>query len=119
MSVRFVINLLVGLAAGVGLSACIFNPAASEPAVEMFPEALGICRMQQPGRVNRRVHLPSTHPGVARCLRRRGWNSDGSRIQEAPAGEHVSEHQVKVGVPTVKSLRASDFHALEASLARP
>lgn len=118
MSVRFVIYLLVGLVAGVGLSGCILNPAANGPAVETFPEALGICRMQQPGRVNRRVHLPPTHPGVARCLRQRGWNSDGSRIQEAPAGEHVSEVQAKVGVPTVKALRASELDALEASLAR-
>lgn len=118
MSFRFVAYLFVGLVASVGLSGCVFSPAADDPAVETFSEALGICRMQQPGRVNRRVHLPPTHSGVARCLKRRGWNSDGSRIQAAPASEHLSGLQPKSGVATVTSPRASRIYAPETSLAR-
>jgi hypothetical protein len=84
VSFRLVAYLFVGLVASVGLSGCVFNLAADDQAVETFSEAFGICRMQQPGRANRRVHLPPTHSGVAHCLRWRGWNSDGSRIQHAP-----------------------------------
>lgn len=49
-----------------------------ETAKQTFHEALQTCRLQQPGRINRRVHLPPTSPGVARCLSRRGWNPDGT-----------------------------------------
>jgi hypothetical protein len=84
VSFRLVAYLFVGLVASVGLSGCVFNLAADDQAVETFSEAFGICRMQQPGRANRRLHLPPTHCGVAHCLRWRGWNSDGSRIQHAP-----------------------------------
>lgn len=49
-----------------------------ETAKHTFHETLQKCRLQQPGRLNRRVHLPPTSPGVARCLMRRGWNPDGT-----------------------------------------
>lgn len=77
MSVKL---LFCGLALGAGLSGCVFTPGDSSQHMETFSQALGICRLQQPGRVNRRVHLPPTHQGVARCLKRRGWNTDGSRM---------------------------------------
>lgn len=79
MATRIVVRLLVSLMATVQLSCIHFEPQ-SKQVPETFGEVLGICRMQQPGRVNRRVHLPPEHAGVARCLRRRGWNPDGSPI---------------------------------------
>lgn len=85
VSIRMAIRVLIGLAATAALGGCILFEAENERAVETFPQALGICRMRQPGRVNRRVHLPPTHPGVAGCLRRRGWNPDGSRIVQPEA----------------------------------
>lgn len=47
-------------------------------AKQTFHEVLQRCRLQQPGRLNRRVHLPPTSPGVASCLSRSGWNPDGT-----------------------------------------
>lgn len=84
--IRIAIRWVVGLVATAALGGCILFDAQSARTAETFPEAVGICRMRQPGRMNRRVHLPPTHPGVAGCLRRRGWNPDGSRIvQPSPS----------------------------------
>lgn len=46
-----------------------------------FSQALSVCRLQQPGRVNRRVHLPPTHPRVAACLERNGWLPNGTPVR--------------------------------------
>ena len=40
-----------------------------------YYDSLRVCRIQQPGRVSRRVHLSTTQFGVTQCLRRRGWTS--------------------------------------------
>jgi len=79
-------SALVG-AATLVLSACVFTPA-DEPRSHGFYNALQLCRLQQSGRANRRVHLPPTHPGVAACLERRGWTPDGV---PAPSREATNE----------------------------
>lgn len=45
--------------------------------VDSFSSSLQHCRVQQPGRLNRRMALPATHPGIAGCLIRHGWHTDG------------------------------------------
>ncbi|HMN47242.1 MAG TPA: hypothetical protein PKE27_21875 [Povalibacter sp.] len=82
MSIRIAACLLFSVAAVAGLSGCVLFEPESKQTPETFTEALQVCRMQQPGRANRRVHLPPTHAGVAGCLQRRGWNPDGSRIPQ-------------------------------------
>jgi hypothetical protein len=42
-----------------------------------FDEALRDCRMQQPGRINRRLSLRNDSPNVAACLRRNGFEVNG------------------------------------------
>jgi hypothetical protein len=44
-----------------------------------FQGALSACRQQQAGRGIRKFRLPPTHPHVAECLKRHGWNSNGTR----------------------------------------
>lgn len=63
------------------LAACALQPAsrAVTAAEVTFDNALHDCRMKQPGRVNRRLNLPPTSPGVAACLRQNGWETDGAR----------------------------------------
>lgn len=82
------------LAAALILSGCILNlganassPTSPERSTTTgeFQKALSSCRLQRPGRINRRVHLPASHPEVARCLKRRGWNTDGSRAPDEQA----------------------------------
>lgn len=43
-----------------------------------FAKSLQACRIQQPGRLNKRMALPATHPGVANCLKQHGWQTDGN-----------------------------------------
>jgi hypothetical protein len=45
-----------------------------------FPESLHSCRSLQPGRATRKFQLPPTHPQIAECLSRHGWNPEGTRI---------------------------------------
>ena len=42
-----------------------------------FSKSLQACRIQQPGRLNKRMALPATHPSVANCLKQHGWQTDG------------------------------------------
>ncbi len=65
------------------LGACVFQPSA-RPQDSMsgtFSQALSQCRLQQPGRLNRRVHLPPTNARVAACLKRKGWLPDGTPVE--------------------------------------
>jgi len=69
------------------LSGCVIDPVSDDgtPAPGQppnFQQALRTCRLQQPGRLNRRVHVPPTHPRVAACLQRYGWQADGAPLPE-------------------------------------
>jgi hypothetical protein len=46
-----------------------------------FEATLRKCRRLQPGRLNKRMNLPPTSLRVSRCLRKLGWQPDGSRIE--------------------------------------
>jgi hypothetical protein len=43
-----------------------------------FEATLRKCRKLQPGRLNKRINLPPTSLRVAQCLRKLGWQPDGS-----------------------------------------
>lgn len=66
---------------GLALGGCI--PVAMQgPAMEKsFSATLHECRMRQPGRLNRRLALAATRPSIAQCLRRHGWEPDGSSVE--------------------------------------
>lgn len=56
------------------------------PRFESFAEAVHSCRQMQPGPTLWKGRRPTTHPLVAECLDRHGWNPDGSRISAPREG---------------------------------
>lgn len=75
LGLEFALTLL-SLIGGCGSFPASHDSGSTQHA---FHEALDRCRTQQPARhVNRRLHLPSTDPGVAACLSKKGWNPDGT-----------------------------------------
>ncbi|WP_129643173.1 hypothetical protein [Peristeroidobacter agariperforans] len=48
---------------------------------QSFEATLRKCRRLQPGRLNQRMNLPPTSLRVSRCLRKLGWQPDGSRYE--------------------------------------
>lgn len=48
-----------------------------------FEATLRKCRRLQPGRLNKRMNLPPTSLRISRCLRKSGWEPDGSRSEPA------------------------------------
>lgn len=80
-------NLLKGLVwivlLAAGLCGCASQQIAEKPtSVGSFDSTLRACRLQQPGRLNKRQQLPPTNIHVAACLKRNGWLSDGSRVYD-------------------------------------
>jgi len=87
--------LRLGLLSGVVLATLMIGACATpldnrEELYATYQGALSTCRQQQGGRGNRKYRLPSTHPHIAQCLKRHGWNSDGTR---RPKDELESEAQ--------------------------
>ena len=72
--------LACALVATQVLSGCATPLEYREDLYETFPDALQTCRHQASGRLAQRRNLPATHPHVADCLKRHGWQTDGSRI---------------------------------------
>ena len=54
------------------LSRVDFNVSAKAAERAAYYDSLRVCRLQQPGRLSRKMHLPPTQTNVARCLRGRG-----------------------------------------------
>lgn len=50
---------------------------------QSFEASLHQCRKLQPGRLNQRMNLPPTSLRISRCLRKLGWQPDGSRYEPA------------------------------------
>ena len=48
-----------------------FNVAQRAAIRSAYYDSLRVCRLQQPGTLARRVHLPATQHDVARCLKNR------------------------------------------------
>jgi hypothetical protein len=69
------------------LSGCATPLEYREDLYETFPDALQTCRHKASGRLAQRMNLPATHPHVADCLKRHGWQTDGSRIESSETGE--------------------------------
>lgn len=67
------------LAIACTISGCATPSGHGRVTDASFPDALHACRALQPGRAIRKYSLPATHPNIARCLKPRGWNSDGTR----------------------------------------
>jgi hypothetical protein len=65
---------------GLALGGCIAVATQGLAVEKSFSATLHQCRMQQPGRLNRRLALAATRPSIAQCLRRRGWTPDGSPV---------------------------------------
>ena len=74
---RLLSALLTLLATTLAVSGCVASGAKSE---HSFQESLHACRMAQPGRINRRMNLPASSPAITRCLERKGWRPDGSKL---------------------------------------
>ena len=72
------VSALLAMLTTLAVSGCVASGTKSE---NSFQESLRACRMAQPGRVNRRVNLPASSPAIARCLERKGWEPDGSKLQ--------------------------------------
>jgi hypothetical protein len=70
--------LILTAVAGCGLAL----RSHADRAYANFDRALHECRMQQPGRLNRKLNLPPTSLGVSRCLKQYGWTSSGEPIGE-------------------------------------
>ena len=65
---------------GMVLCGCV-SVVTQVPATQHgFLDTLHDCRMQQPGRLNRRLALAATRPSIEQCLRRHGWKPDGSTV---------------------------------------
>lgn len=72
------VSALLAMLATLAVSGCVASKTKSG---QGFQESLRACRMAQPGRVNRRINLPAGSPAIARCLERKGWRPDGSKIR--------------------------------------
>ena len=73
-------RIIVGICLSTALLAGCATPSDQrEGAYLTYQDALSACRQKQPGRASRKFTLPSTHPHVAECLKRHGWNTDGTR----------------------------------------
>lgn len=70
----------LAVAAALAIAGCVGNVSQPSAAIQSlnYEQTLHKCRKAQPGRLNHRLLAPPTHPGVARCLRRHGWQPDGS-----------------------------------------
>lgn len=92
-AVRSTATLLLILPLATVLFGCVLTPGDAPPTASSpsYHDALSICRRQQPGRMNKRVHLPPTHEGVARCLRYYGWLPDGAPIEVSADIDHEFE----------------------------
>lgn len=78
---RLVGRCVVVATIAVALNACVVVPASHKAnSDKSFDEALHYCRVRQPGKLNRKIRLPATHSGVARCLKFQGWSTDGTRL---------------------------------------
>ena len=64
----------------VAVNACTVPASHKASSDKSFDEALHYCRIRQPGKLNRKLRLPATHNGVARCLKIQGWSADGTRL---------------------------------------
>lgn len=73
---RFITGICLATAL---LGGCATPIDQREDSYLTYQDALSACRQKQPGRASRKFRLPSTHPHVAECLRRNGWNTDGTR----------------------------------------
>lgn len=69
------------------LGGCATPLDQREDLYRTFPDALSACRQQQPGRASRKFQLPPTQPRVAECLKRHGWNKDGTRLSTDATGQ--------------------------------
>jgi hypothetical protein len=73
--------------AALVISGCASNSSesshgtAAEPRVS-YQQTLRTCRKLQPGRLNQRLNLPPQSIRVAACLRKRGWQPDGTPYTE-------------------------------------
>lgn len=68
-------------------SGCTAISTSSKSTNAGFDSTLSACRLWQPGRLNKRIRLPPTHSGVARCLKRQGWLPDGQVVVSLPAAD--------------------------------
>lgn len=71
------------LAAIVAMSGCASSTLGLSDQSKMdadtsFEATLRKCRKLQPGRLNKRMNLPPTSLRVSECLRKLGWQPDGT-----------------------------------------
>ena len=72
---------ILGASAVILLSACGSTPSKRPCDCQAaFAEALRDCRLDQPGRVNRRLSLSPDSPGVEMCLAHFGWAPSGIKL---------------------------------------
>lgn len=74
------------LAAIVAVTGCASSASGQSDqrkleAQTSFEATLRKCRRLQPGRLNKRMNLPPTSLRISRCLRKLGWQPDGSRAE--------------------------------------
>lgn len=62
----------------VGPSRIGASQAAAAAQPSSYEQTLRQCRKLQPGRLNKRLNLPPDNLRVAACLRKRGWQPDGT-----------------------------------------
>ena len=68
--------------AGFLLVGCASLPQDRHVEARSFKTTLLECRVDQP-QAARGLQLPATHPAVAACLLRHGWNTDGTPADPA------------------------------------
>lgn len=61
-----------------GCASVAHQPPASS---KTFSDALYACRSMQPNRLKGKFQLPPSHPRIAACLERRGWNESGGQLE--------------------------------------
>ena len=72
----------IRIAIGAVLATAFLAGCASqkpEPVDQSFPDAVQACRPKRSGRPTQSMHPIPTHGPVAECLKRHGWNPDGTR----------------------------------------
>lgn len=80
---------LTGTASGAACAPLTLRVADPQQATN-FTDALHACRMKQPGRLNKRLNLAPDNTYVAACLKRAGWQTDGTRLQQAASPNSTS-----------------------------
>jgi hypothetical protein len=79
---RSILMMIAGAMVMCAMAGCsTLNSLERDP----YGEALQTCRFKANGnQVGNRTPLPAANPRISSCLKRAGWNPDGTRIPASP-----------------------------------